>query len=138
MLVNAVMDCMQRKVRLKVVPAKSVKAGKKFIINTKLDRRVHDIIDFVGKKTGLEKVILHIETNDRWIKIFKDEATEDKLLFNLIGKTLYEGEEAEVERDEDEFDNSESIETITIIYDRVGQTPEMLSKELEEDPEKLL
>ena len=124
--------------RLKVVPAKSVKADKKFIINTKLDRRVHDIIDFIGKKTGLEKVMLHIETNDRWIKIVKDEDTEDKLLFNLIGKTLYEGEEAEVERDEDVFDNSESIETITIIYDRVGQTPEMLSKELEEDPEKLL
>ena len=124
--------------RLKVVPAKSVKADKKFIINTKLDRRVHDIIDFIGNKTGLENVMLHIETNDRWIKIVKDEDTEDKLLFNLIGKTLYEGEEAEVERDEDVFDNSESIETITIIYDRVGQTPEMLSKELEEDPEKLL
>ena len=82
--------------------------------------------------------MLHFETNDKWIKAVKDESTRDKLLFNLIGKTLYDGEEAEVERDEDAFDNTESVETITVIYDRIGQSPEMLVKELEDDPEKLL
>ena len=43
------MGCMQTKVELKVVP---LKTGKKLLVKTQLDRRIHDLIDFVAAQTG--------------------------------------------------------------------------------------
>ena len=79
------MDCMTRKVQLKVIPAKT---GKKFLVNTQLDKRVHDLIELIETKTGLKDVILYPQNSAKFDRLQKSEDTTDLLLFNIFGKKM--------------------------------------------------
>ena len=64
------MGCMQTKVELKVIP---LKTGKKLLVKTQLDRRIHDLIDFVAAQTGQDDIVLHLENQ----KLTKDDDSKD-------------------------------------------------------------